>query len=151
MKVPGLFSWYNNDVCVKSLSHVQLFATPWTVGHQVPLSMGFPKQEYWSGLPFPSPGDLPDPGIEPQSSILQPDSLPFWASRADIIMVSQHKIKLNYKRGKAYDYLGMVASLCQNTRCDTDGKIHRKSPDMNHYWEYFSNKNKLLFLPARKC
>ena len=46
------------------LSHVQLCETPWTVAHQAPLSMGFPKQEYWSGLPFPSPGDLPDSAIE---------------------------------------------------------------------------------------
>ena len=45
-------------------------ATPWTVAHQFPLSMGFPRQEYWSGLPFPSPGDLPDPGIEPVSLAL---------------------------------------------------------------------------------
>ena len=48
------------------LSSVQLFATPWTVAHQAPLSLGFSRQEYWSGLPFPPPGDLPDPGIEPQ-------------------------------------------------------------------------------------
>ena len=48
---------------VKSLSCVPLFATPWTVAYQVPLSMGFSRQEYWSGLPFPSPGDLPDSGI----------------------------------------------------------------------------------------
>ena len=53
----------------------QLFATPWTVAHQAPLSMGFSRQEYWSGLPFPSPGDLPDPGIEPRSPALQADSL----------------------------------------------------------------------------
>ena len=46
------------------------FVTPWTVGSQAPLSMGFPRQEYWSGLPFPSPGDLPDPGIEPESPAL---------------------------------------------------------------------------------
>ena len=45
---------------VKSLSHVQLFATPWTVAHQAPPSMDSSRQEYWSGLPFPSPGDLPD-------------------------------------------------------------------------------------------
>ena len=51
-------------VKVKSLSHIQLFATPWTVAYQALLSMGFSRQEYWSGLPFPSPGDLPDPGIE---------------------------------------------------------------------------------------
>ena len=51
-------------------------ATPWTVVCQAPLSMGFSRQEYWSGLPFLSPGDLPDPGIEPGSSALQSDSLP---------------------------------------------------------------------------
>ena len=49
---------------------------PWTVAHQAPLSMGFPRQEYWSGLSFPSPGDLPDPGIEPMSPAWQVDSLP---------------------------------------------------------------------------
>ena len=57
-------------VCARSLSCVQLFVTPWTVAYQAPLSMGFPKQEYWRGLSFPSPGDLPDPGIEPTSSAL---------------------------------------------------------------------------------
>ena len=51
-------------MCDQSLSHVQLFETPWTVAHQAPLSMGFPRQEYWSGLPLPSPGDLPDPGTK---------------------------------------------------------------------------------------
>ena len=56
---------------VKSLSHVQLFATPWTVAPQAPPSMGFSRQEYWSGLPFPSPGDLPDPGIKRRSPALQ--------------------------------------------------------------------------------
>ena len=58
------------------LSRVQLFATPRTVAHQAPLLMGFPKQEYWSGLPFLFPGNLPDPGIEPPSPALQADSLP---------------------------------------------------------------------------
>ena len=60
---------------VKSLSLVQLFETPWTVAHQAPPSMGFSRQEYWSGLPFPSPGDLPNPGIEPRSPALQADAL----------------------------------------------------------------------------
>ena len=55
---------------VKSLSRVQLFATPWTVAHHAPLSMGFSRQEHWNGLPFPSPGDLPDPGMEPRSPVL---------------------------------------------------------------------------------
>ena len=55
---------------VKSLSRVRLFATPWTVAYQAPPSMGFSRQEYWSGLPFVSPGDLPDPGIESSSPAL---------------------------------------------------------------------------------
>ena len=54
------------NTCV--FSHIWLFVTPWTVAHQAPLSMGFPRQEYWSGLPFPPPVDFPDPGIEPESS-----------------------------------------------------------------------------------
>ena len=60
---------------VKSLSHVRLSAAPWTVALQAPPSMGFSRHEYWSGLPFPSPGDLPDPGIEPRSPTLQADAL----------------------------------------------------------------------------
>ena len=62
---------------VKLLSRVLLFATPWTVAFQAPPSMGFSRQEYWSGLPFPPPGDLPNPGIEPGSPALQADTLPF--------------------------------------------------------------------------
>ena len=62
-------------VKVKLLSHVRLFSTPWTVAHQAPPSMGFSRQEYWSGLPFPSPGDLPNPGIEPRSPSLQAEAL----------------------------------------------------------------------------
>ena len=58
------------------LSRVRLFATPWTVAYQVPPSMGFSRQAYWSGFPFSSPGDLPDPGIERSSPALQVDALP---------------------------------------------------------------------------
>ena len=61
-------------VKVKSLSRVRL-CDPWTVAHQAPPCMGFSRQEYWSGLPFPSPGDLPNPGIEPRSPTLQADAL----------------------------------------------------------------------------
>ena len=61
---------------VKLLNRVQLFVTPWAVAHQAPMSVEFSRQEYWSGLPCPSPGDLPDPGIEPVSPALQADSLP---------------------------------------------------------------------------
>ena len=68
--------WLELAVKVKSLSRVRLFATPWTVAYQASPSMGFSRQEYWSGLPFPSPGDLPNPGIEPGSLALQTDTLP---------------------------------------------------------------------------
>ena len=57
-------------LCAQSLSCVQLFATAWTAARQVSLSMGFPRQAYWSGLPFPPPGHLPDPGIETESLAL---------------------------------------------------------------------------------
>ena len=57
-------------VKVKSLSRVRLFVTPWTVAYQASPSMGFSREEYWSGVPFPSPGDLPEPGIEPRSPTL---------------------------------------------------------------------------------
>ena len=61
---------------VKSLSPVHIFVTPWTVAYQVPSSMEFSRQEYWSGVPFPSPQDLSDPGIEPRSPALQAHALP---------------------------------------------------------------------------
>ena len=61
---------------MKFLSSVGLFATPWTVAQQAPLSMGFSRQEYWSRLPFPSSGDLRNPGIEPGFPALQADALP---------------------------------------------------------------------------
>ena len=63
-------------VVVQSLSRGQLFVTPWTVARRAPLSMGFSRQKYWSGLPWPPSGDLPNPGIEPRSPALQADSLP---------------------------------------------------------------------------
>ena len=61
---------------MKLLSYVQLFVIPWTVAYQAPPSMEFSRQEYWSGLPFPSPGDLPNQGTEPMSPTLQADTLP---------------------------------------------------------------------------
>ena len=66
----------SQKVKVKSISCVRLFATPWTVAYQAPLSMGFSRQEYWSGLPCPSPWDLPNPRIELRSPTLRADSLP---------------------------------------------------------------------------
>ena len=70
--LPGIV-W---DHSHKLLSRGLLFATPWTVTYQAPPSMGFSRKEYWSGLPFPSLGDLPNPGIEPWSPTLQADALP---------------------------------------------------------------------------
>ena len=74
--VEALYFYTFCKVKVKSLSRVQLFVTPWTVAYQALPSMGFSRQEYWSGLPFPSPADLPNPGIEPRSPALQTDALP---------------------------------------------------------------------------
>ena len=62
-------------IVLSCLSHMRLLETPWTAARQAPLSMGFSRQEYWSRLPFPSSGDLPNPGIEPMSPALQVDSL----------------------------------------------------------------------------
>ena len=73
----NLFAYHlPSKVKVKSLSRVRLFATLWTVAYQAPQSMEFSRQEYWSGLIFLSPGDLPNPGIKPRSPALQADALP---------------------------------------------------------------------------
>ena len=78
-------------VKVNSLSRVWLFATPWTVAHQAPPSMGFSRQEYWSGLPFPSPRDRPDPGIEPRSPSLQADPLPY-EPPGKVLITREHSV-----------------------------------------------------------
>ena len=84
---------------MKSLSRVRLFATPWTVAYQAPSSTGFSWQEYWSGLPFPSPGDLPNPGIEPGSPAFQADTLTF---------EPPGNIKLTLKWFKIYVYASWI-------------------------------------------
>ena len=73
---PGSLVYHTHAYVLSHLSRVCFFATPWTVARQAPLSLGFSRQEHWSGLPCPSPGGLPDPGIEPRSPALQADSLP---------------------------------------------------------------------------
>ena len=86
--------------CVLScFCHVQLFATPWIVAHRAPLSMEFCRQEHWSGLPFPSPGDLPNSGIELRSPILQADSLP---------SEPQEKLRIENTE-EIYQYIGKIA------------------------------------------
>ena len=81
-------------VKVKSLIRVQLFATPWTVAYHAPLSMGFSRQEYWSGLPFPSPGDLPNTGIEPVSPALQTDALPSEPPNVNVKSLSRAQLSV---------------------------------------------------------
>ena len=76
MPLPGSCVCVYMCVCVCVLCRVRRFATPWIIDCQAPLSMGFPRQEYWSGLPFSSPRDLPNPGIKPTSPVWQADSLP---------------------------------------------------------------------------
>ena len=70
-----LFLFTDRFAMLSCFSHVQLCATPWTVARQAPLCIGFSRQEYWSGQPFPSPEDLPNPGIKPRSPALQADFL----------------------------------------------------------------------------
>ena len=85
-------------VKVKLLSRVRLFVTPWTVAYEAPLSMGFSRQEYWSGLPFLSPGDLPNPGIEPRSPTLQAGALPSEPpGEPRLLSEDSHNLKETYK------------------------------------------------------
>ena len=85
--IPSVSEW------VKSLSRVWLFATPWIIVHQAPSSMGVSREEYWSGLPFPSPGDLLDPGVEPRAPALQADTLTSEPPGKPIPSIATHKQK----------------------------------------------------------
>ena len=79
------------------LSYVQLFVTPQTVAHQAPPSIGFSRQEYWSELPFSSPGDHPNPGIEPGSPTLQADSLPPESPGKPPIKIQSTQLNVNFR------------------------------------------------------
>ena len=83
---------------VCALSCVQLFAISWTVAHQAPLSMGFPRQEHWSGLPGPPPGDLPDPGLEPSSLVSPALAGGFFtaASAGKLQIFTERSVNLKY-------------------------------------------------------
>ena len=101
------------------VSSVWLFTTPWTAAHQAPLSTGFPRQEYWSGLPFPSPGDLPHPGIEPRTPALRTDSLlsepqglePIRTQEKDVIQSTHLSISLDLL-GHQEAHWGATAKRC---------------------------------------
>ena len=95
------------------LSCVQLFVTLWTRAHQAPLSMGFSRQEYCSGLPSPSPGDFPDPKVEPRSLALQPDSLP-----------SKLSGKHTYEKEESYKMLNENQRLQKKSRRQEKEKIN---------------------------
>ena len=83
-------SYMSSDLLkVKSLSRVRLFAIPWTVGYQAPPSLGFSRQEYWSGLPFPSPGELHNPGIEPRPLVVEAQSSNHWKGRELLVCDSE--------------------------------------------------------------
>ena len=90
---------FNICASVKLLSRVRLFVIPWTVAYQAPPSMEFSRQEYWHGLPFPSPGDLPNPGIEPRSPTLQADTLPSESPGKTVfkLYVKRNLFKKRYK------------------------------------------------------
>ena len=105
----------------QSLSHVQLFATPQTVAHQGPLSMGFSSQEYWNGLPFPSPGDLPNPGIESKSPALQADSLPSELQESPNEIHTPQKLILRMMQHTTQKILLLL--LFRHTRGDSSPKF----------------------------
>ena len=112
----SFFNVWKWKVKVKSLSCVWLLAIPWTAAYQAPPSMGFSRQEYWSVLPFPSPGDLPNPGIEPGSPALQADALPSeppgkpkWSKR-EIKFLRENK---KWMKPKAWGEMFRCAFLCQ--------------------------------------
>ena len=99
--------------------------TPWTVAYQASLSMGFSRQEYWSGLPFPSPGDLPDPGIKPRSPTLQVDSLPSEPPGKPISGCRQHafiKVLAGMAQHRQYNRSSMESDLFSVT-VSTEGSL----------------------------
>ena len=97
------------------LSRVRLFVTAWTVAHQAPLSMGFSRPEYWSGLPFPSPGDLPNPGIEPVSCIAGRFFI-IWATNQDMILKTHCRIQAFTRDGSRWSALQASLSLFNRNR-----------------------------------
>ena len=112
---------------MKSLSRVRLFVTLWTVAHQAPPSMGFSWQEYWSGLPFPSPVDLPDPGIELRSPALRADALTSEPPGGFI--------KVAFRS----DQIRSVAQSCL-TLCDPMNRSTNGNPLQYSYLEYLTDR-----------
>ena len=98
----------------KSFSRVQLFMTPWTVAYETPPSMEFSRQEYWNGLPFASPGDLPNPGIKPGCPALQADALPSEPPRKPNKEKpdKENQMKKNQTQKAMYYIISFQLSIC---------------------------------------
>ena len=121
-------------VAFYSLRRVRLFVTWWTVAHEAPPSMGCPRQEYWSGLPFPSPGDLPRPGIKPRSPALQVDSLPSqqpgkpktrnWGHTKDFYPGEPHRVLLHFTRFHVFKCIAQ-SCFCYTTLLGSHPKLGR--------------------------
>ena len=130
---------------MKSLSRVRLFATPWTAAHQAPPSMGFSRQEYRSGLPFPSPGDLPDPGIKPRSLTLQADALtsePPGKKRSELQIRKERYIHLNadFQRIAGRDKKDFLNDHCKEIENNRMGKTDISSIKLEIPREYFKQR-----------
>ena len=112
---------------VTSLSCVRPSATPWTVAFQAPLSIGFSKQDCWTGFPFPSPGDLPHQGIEPWSSSLQADTLPSESpGNSKFLLLVYFMYQLNYISSVTQS----CPTLCDPMNCSTPGlPVHHQLPE----------------------
>ena len=114
-----------NKVKVKSLSRVRLFATLLTVAHQAPPSMGFSRQEYWSGLPFPSPGDLPNAGIEARSPALQANAFNLWATREATRMnfIVLWRLSVQFSCSVVFDSATPWTAACQPSMSITNPEL----------------------------
>jgi len=107
----------SKSICACVLSYVRLFTTPWTVTHQTPLSIGFPRQEYWSELPCLSPGDLPDPGIIPMSPALAGSFLITEPPGKLCMYIYTHTYTHTHTHTHIYMYIYMEYDSAIRTKC----------------------------------
>ena len=138
-KISQSYDWLIFLYTKDSLSRIRLFATPWTVIHQIPLSMGFSRQEYWSGVPFPSPGDLPGPGIEPRSPALQEDALTseppgkwdpktyFLFSKIHLNQILSNQVHSMYLWPESYLFVKKKLTAKEKHNCERLGDIPNKA------------------------
>ena len=136
-----LYFVYNvNFVAFQSRSHSQFFVTPWTVAHQVPLSIGFSKQEYWSELPFPPPGDLPNPGTEPASLASPALAGRFFTTEAPRKLPSHKYTMFNIA------YMHMYVCMYMNLSCFSYHDISSVKAEMTpiSYFQIFMKSNGLV-------